>query len=94
MTFDLTIELCREKAWTVGDELALDALPDDTKELVARAIRCRQRSMMFLTRDGKSVSLSDAFEEGWEAAMDEVSSSIDRRAGLSNPYRDERGARR
>lgn len=87
MTIDLLLELCRKTDWTIADEIALNALPDEVKHLVVHALKCRGRGDAVLEDgNGHAVSLAEAYDEGWDAAMEEARDTL-RGSCWTNPYR-------
>lgn len=71
--------------WSIGDELTLDALPDITRRLVAKALVHRPR-----TTDGTEASgpdsLAEAFRKGWEQGVEDFESNRPYYDGRDNPY--------
>lgn len=70
MTLDDEIDMVptgkRSPRWTVADEGALEALSGEVRALVVKALALRD------PRDEDKSALAAAYEEGWEAACEEM----------------------
>lgn len=78
-------DLASKHRWTLADEMALEALPEETKRLVARALKCRDTGAGVEIVNGKAVTLEQAYDEGWDDAIDSVELSLSR-GTARNPY--------
>ena len=80
MTFALLVELARSD-WSLADDIALEQLPEETQQLVARLLRSKDMKHAA----GPLTSAEEIYEEGWSAAMRHMEMERSRYP-YSNPY--------
>lgn len=72
--------------WSIADELALDALPDVTRRLVAKALVHRPRTADGTDAPASEQSLADAWKAGWEQGVEDFEMSRPHYYSGDNPH--------